>query len=387
MKVVETKPGMSEEAARRLWNQIVAFAGYGFNKSHAAAYSLLSYQSMWIKVHYPQAFYAAAMTMLGEQKLPALLRDAKESGITVAFPDINKSSTRFEIIKGANEIVMPFQRIKGVSMNTASAILEARASGRFTSMADFESRVEKRKCNARVRDALDRVGAFASVEPMQVSANDPSRLRDQMELLPGLVSADVVISRPMNRDKVTREAISALVDDYRARFGPNGSDEAGMPVRPHFGRSAKVMIVVDAPSGGDEGVGTFGLSNSAEAVLKAMQEAEMGIQDVYWTSLIKRPKSGRQVAAEEIAQFKPIFERELEILKPPVIVPLGTQAVRYFLPTQKGRVSEMAGEVIYMKELDANVVIGFNPGEIWHEPDKQSKLDAVFIKVRELLDQ
>ena len=378
------KVGADEAWADALFTKIEGFAGYGFNKSHAAAYSLISYQAMYLKVHHPLEFYAAAMTMLGEDKLMGLMRDADHNGVVVAFPDINASSARFELLRSQRTVVIPFQRVKGVSTKTADAILKARETGPFASMQDFINRVEKRSCNSRVQDALNRIGAFASIEPTQPSAYDPVRIKDQIELLPGLVNAYVPIARDMNRDKDTRDAILELVDEYRTTHGP-GAGAEGIPPKPHFGRSARIMVVTDAPNGEEEGGGVMGLSRSYSAVVEAMTDADLTMADVYWTSLIKRPKSGRQVSGDEIAAYKPYFERELAILKPTVIVLLGSQAERSMIPTLKGKASDVAGEVMYFSDLDANVVIGFNPGEIWHAPEKQENMNKVFAVVKELL--
>lgn len=377
--------GADETWADKLFTQIEGWAGYGFNKSHAAAYSLISYQAMYLKVNHPLEFYAAAMTMLGEDKLLGLMRDAKDQGVTIAFPDINKSSTRFELVRLAKEIVIPFQRVKGISIKTAEAIMKAREAGPFPSKADFIARVEKRACNSRAQDALDKVGAFAMIEPSQPSANDPARIKDQIELLPGLVSEYVPIGREMHRDKATREAVLELVDEYRTTHGPGSTGAEGIPPKPHFGRSARIMIVTDAPNADEEASGIMGFARSYEAVMKAMTDAELAMTDVYWTSLIKRPKSGRQVSGDEISTYKPYFERELEILKPTTIVLLGSQVVRMLLPTFKGKASDAAGDVLYFNDLDANVVIGFNPGEIWHAPEKQENMNKVFAVAKELV--
>lgn len=376
--------GADPRWADELFTQIEGWAGYGFNKSHAAAYSLISYQAMYLKVNHPLEFYAATMTMLGEDKLLGLMRDAKSQGVIISFPDINKSSTRFELVRHFNEIVIPFQRIKGISIKTAEAILKARDAGPFTSKDDFISRVEKRACNSRSQENLNLVGAFASIERAQPSANDQSRIKDQIELLPGLVSSYVPVTREMHRDKTTREAILDLVDEYRVKHGPGGGAD-GLPCKPHFGRSAKIMVVTDSPNAEEEAMGSMGMARSYGAVMDAMMDADFTMQDVYWTSIIKRPKSGKQTSAEEISTYKPYFDRELEMLKPTVIVLLGSQSVRQFIPAFKGKVSDLAGDVLYFKDLDANVVIGFNPGEIWHAPEKQDNMNKVFAVVKELL--
>jgi DNA polymerase-3 subunit alpha len=382
--VTALNDGMNSAVAEKLWGDILGFAQYSFNKSHAAAYTLISYQAMYLKTNYPLAFYAAAMTMFDEDKLFGLLRDAKDQGVSVVYPDINRSSTRFELNPANNEIIVPFQRIKGISIKTAGAILKAREAGPFTSKADFIARVERRMVNVRVQNALDLVGAFASVEPSQPPANDSTRIKDQVDLLPGLVSAYVPIAREMHRDKTTRDALLDLVDEYRHKYGPGAGDD-GMPCKPYMGRAMRIMLVTDAPTSEEDTAGVLGFSRGSASIANAMNDADMSIADVYWTSVVKRPKSGKQVTAEQVAAYKPYLLREIEMLKPTVIVLLGSQAVRSLLPNFKGKASESAGEVIYFNDLDANVVLGFNPGEVYFDPTKQDQMNKIFNVAKELI--
>lgn len=376
--------GCTEEWADKLFDKIEGFAGYGFNKSHSVEYTLISYQSMWLKTYHSVEFYAAALSIFDADKLPALIRDAKAFGIDVSMPDINISTERFEIATDVR-LVIPFQRIKGLSGKSTAAILEARKSGEFKDMADFLARVEKRVVNIRVQGALDKVGAFSRVEPGQLPANDPTRIRDQIELLPGLISANVPIDREMHTDKDTKQAVADIIDDYRREFGPGATKIDGQPVKPFFGKSADMMIISDAPGNEEDSGGVMGFSMSNGPVIDALSDVGLARENVYWTSLIKRPKRGKQVTTEEIALYQPYLEREIEVLKPTVIVLLGSQTVRTFIPDLKGKASDSAGKVVYSKKYDANLVIGFSPGEIYHDPDKQQNMNEVFVAVAELL--
>lgn len=386
MKIASVKVcenGMTQAAAEKLFDDISGWAGYGFNKSHSVEYTLISYQSMWLKTTYPVEFFAAALSLMKEDKLPAILRDAKDHGVSIEVPDINNSTNRFEIISDTR-LMMPFGRIKGISEKTGAAILEARVAGRFVNKADFIARVEKRKCNVRHQDLLDRVGSFAWIEPGQQPPDHPTRIKDQIELLPGLISAAVPISHDLNRDKVTKEHLAALYDEMREKLLAEGE---GTPTKPHFGRKAAMMIIADAPSNDEDANGIFGLTRGSSSVVTALNEAGIDLADVYWTGLIKRPKREKQVTAEEIALFKDYLNAEIEALKPPVIVLMGSMVVRHFLPTFKGKASEAAGKVVYFSDLDANVIIGFNPGEIYHDPSKQTMLNDVFITAANMVNE
>lgn len=387
MKIASLKPlndGIDASAAEALWNDIEGFAAYSFNRSHTVEYTLISYQSMWLKQNFPVEFFAAALSLMDQSKIPGILKDAQKMGIEVSMPDINVSTGRFEIATDAR-LVIPFMALKGIAQTTVDAILAARQAGPFKNKADFLARVEKRKCNARHQEILDKVGAFARIEPGQAAPNDQSRLLDQIELLPGLVTAHMVINRDMHRDKLTKEAIAEVVAEYRRKHGPIDGDNDGTPVKPFFGKHARFMLIQDCPNADDDNAGMMGYARATECVVEAMREHGLEPQDVYWTALVKRPKADKQVSAEEIKKYRDYLEREIDILKPPIIVLMGTSVTRHFLPDLKGKVFDHAGKVVYSRELDANLVVGFNPGEIWFSPEKQETMVEVFKTVMDLL--
>jgi len=376
--------GCTEAWAGTLFDKIEGFAGYGFNKSHSVEYTLISYQAMWLKTNFAVEFFAAALSLLDEDQLPGLIRDAKGLGIDLNVPDINISTDRFEIATDVR-LVMPFQRIKGISDKATTAILAARAAGEFKDKADFLARVEKRVCNVRVQGALDKVGAFVRIDPGSPPADDPSRIKDQIELLPGLIMANVPVLRDLDKDKDARDDIGLIAKEYVTMHGIGASNPDGTPVLPYFGKQADFMIVSDCPNSDEDGNGKMGLGLMNEAVKLGMAEASLDMANVYWTSLIKVPKKGKQVALDEVERYAPYLKREIDRLKPPIIVLMGSQTVRTFLPDFKGKASDAAGKVVYAKDIDANLVIGFNPGEIYHAPEKQEAMNAVFASVADLL--
>lgn len=376
--------GATEEWAGALFDKIETFAGYGFNKSHSVEYTLISYQSCWLKVNYPVEFYAAALTLQPEDKLEGLIKDAARFGVTVSMPDINISTSRFEIAT-AQRLVVPFIRIKGISYNTSDAIVEARKAGPFKSKAEFISRVERRKCNVKHQELLDRVGAFCRIEPGDKPADHPDRVMDQIELLPHLITANVPINRDLVDDKDTKLALNELITEYREKCGPATEDTDGMPVKPFMGKKPKFMIVQDCPNVEEAGNGLLGFSMSSQSVISAMSEHGLDRADCYWTSLVKVTKADRQISPDEIARYLPYLEREIDLLKPPVIVLLGSGVVRHFIPDFKGKASDEAGKVVYSKQYDANLVIAFSPGEIYFEADKQNNMIQAFHSVMDLL--
>ncbi len=151
------------------------FAGYGFNKSHAAAYSLLAYHTAWIKVHCTAEFYAANMTVEADNtdKLKVLLADAKLFGVRFEPPDINRGTARFEPIDDKT-VRYGLAAVKGTGQGAIEAIVAARegqgthqgeGGGPFHSLFDFCARVDRKSVNKRAIEALVKAGAFDALHP------------------------------------------------------------------------------------------------------------------------------------------------------------------------------------------------------------------------------
>ncbi len=159
------KNNISAEKADEVFDLMERFAGYGFNKSHAAAYSLLAYHTGWLKVHYTAEFFCANMTveMDDTDKLKVLYEDALKFGITFDPPDVNRGSHRFEPVTD-KVIRYGLGAIKGTGQQAIEAIVAAReAGGPFTSLFDFAVRVDRTRINKRTVDALIKAGAFDSL--------------------------------------------------------------------------------------------------------------------------------------------------------------------------------------------------------------------------------
>ena len=151
--------------ASALFDLIDKFAGYGFNKSHAAAYALLAYQTAWLKAHYPEEFYAAAMCfdMDQSEKLAVFVDDARRNGIEVAAPDLNRSEAEFSVERTDDGYAVRYglAGLRNVGEKAMDAIVaEREAHGWFESLDDFFSRVPKGAMNSRQLEALIAAGAF-----------------------------------------------------------------------------------------------------------------------------------------------------------------------------------------------------------------------------------
>ncbi|MEM0899087.1 MAG: DNA polymerase III subunit alpha [Pseudomonadota bacterium] len=152
--------GLTANEANNIFDLLAKFADYGFNKSHAAAYALISYQTAYLKAHYPVEFLAASMSydMSNADKLNDFRQDAGRLGITVEPPCINKSFRGFEV--GDNTIFFALAAIKGVGEAAVDHIVEKRSTGRFENIEDFASRIDPRVVGRRTVEALICAGAF-----------------------------------------------------------------------------------------------------------------------------------------------------------------------------------------------------------------------------------
>lgn len=159
--------GIAQDKADEIFDLMEKFAGYGFNKSHAAAYSLLAYHTGWLKVHYTAEFYCANMTieMDNTDKLKVLFEDAvKNFGMSFEAPDINRGTYRFEPISD-KAIRYGLGAVKGTGQSAIEAIVAAREEGGpFKSLYDFCCRVDRSRINKRTVEALIKAGAFDSLQ-------------------------------------------------------------------------------------------------------------------------------------------------------------------------------------------------------------------------------
>ncbi len=166
-----TKNNLDEKQANALFDLLEKFAGYGFNKSHAAAYAKIAYQTAYLKAHHAASFLAASMSadMNNTDNIHLLFDDCKLNNVELLPPDINQSSYKFVPLND-NQVMYGLGAIKGTGDSSIQLILEERENnGSFKSLFDFTSRLDLTKVNRRVVESLVRSGAFDKVEPNRAS--------------------------------------------------------------------------------------------------------------------------------------------------------------------------------------------------------------------------
>ncbi len=159
-----TANGFSERAVKALWDTILPFAGYAFNKSHAAGYGLVSYWTAFLKANYPAEYMAGLLTSVGDDKDKAAvyLADCRRLGITVLPPDVNESVQNFASV--GNDIRFGLGAIRNVGANVVSSLVATRTDkGAFTDFSDYLNKIDIGACNKKVTESLVKAGAFDSL--------------------------------------------------------------------------------------------------------------------------------------------------------------------------------------------------------------------------------
>ena len=166
-----TERGIERAQADAIFDLLERFAEYGFNKSHAAAYALVAYQTAYMKANYPVEFMAASMTldMGNTDKLAEFRSEAERLGIRVEPPSVNRSGAAFEV--EGNTIHYALVALKGVGAQAVETIVASRGDKPFTDISDFARRINPRAVNKRVLESLSAAGAFDQLEPNRARAH------------------------------------------------------------------------------------------------------------------------------------------------------------------------------------------------------------------------
>ena len=157
--------GFSPAAVKALWDTVLPFADYAFNKSHAAGYGLVSYWTAYLKANYPAEYMAGLLTSVGDDKDKAAvyLADCRKLGITVLPPDVNESELNFASV--GTDIRFGLGAVRNVGANVVSSLIETRTGkGRFTDFSDYLNKIEVAACNKKVTESLIKAGAFDSLK-------------------------------------------------------------------------------------------------------------------------------------------------------------------------------------------------------------------------------
>ena len=271
--------GVASGLAGDIFDLMEKFAGYAFNKSHSATYALISFQTAWLKTHYRAEFMAATMSadMQNIDKVVTLVDEARRMGLALAPPCVNRSAFRFTGASG--QVMYGLGAVRGVGEGPVAALVEARTeSGPFLDLADFCSRVDARKANRRVVEALIRAGAL---DVFAVDGEDVNHVRARLlsELPDALQGAE--------------QAARTLAAGMTDLFGE---------VAPAQGASARRGVVAPLSTrerleGEKEALGLFLTGHPIEAYL-----AELGALGISRIADLRPRRAGQLVAGWVVSQ-------------------------------------------------------------------------------------
>jgi len=207
--------GVDGELAMKIFDLVEKFAGYGFNKSHSAAYALVSYQTLWMKTHFPAPFMAAVMSadMDNTEKIVTLVDECSNMGIDLLPPDVNAGQYKFTV-NDNDQIVYGIGAVKGVGEGPIEAIIAARqADGPFTDLFDFCARLDLKKTNKRVLEKLIKSGAMDALGPTYKLTEKGKALPHRAALFETLPDAIKAAEQHAKAEALGQNDLFGLIND------------------------------------------------------------------------------------------------------------------------------------------------------------------------------
>jgi DNA polymerase-3 subunit alpha len=207
--------GVDGELAMKIFDLVEKFAGYGFNKSHSAAYALVSYQTLWMKTHYPAPFMAAVMSadMDNTDKIVTLVDECSNMGIDLLPPDVNAGEYKFTV-NDDDQIVYGIGAVKGVGEGPIEAIIAARqAGGPFVDLFDFCARLDLKKTNKRILEKLIKSGAMDALGPNFQIGSALEQGKNRSALFETLVEAIKAAEQHAKAESLGQNDLFGLIND------------------------------------------------------------------------------------------------------------------------------------------------------------------------------
>jgi DNA polymerase-3 subunit alpha len=350
---------ISSVIASELFDKMAEFAAYSFNKSHAVAYTMISYWAMYLKAHYPLEFYTAQLNSSSDDKIGIISREAEKRGMPIARPDINMSEALFTIQDGV--IVPPFGIVKGIGERAAEEILKAREESEvraFTSVDDFKERVYKRVVNKKVQDLLFRSGAYESLglkeEDEEIRNKNFTELLPTYSTLPSL-SKIGDIDKPALKSLLTKSTMCAKEESHES-------------LMPKFHGNPSVMVI-NNPVKGEKDLLT---TESGKWYLSALSKYGLKSRDIYYTAPIKCAFPKGETACKECqAKCLDYLREEIKAVRPKIIVCHTANVFPIF--SVKDSMGAVDGKVIFNKEFNCYILFCYSPQYAFYNEDKQPK--------------
>ncbi len=348
------KTGLARAKAIQLFDLMEKFAGYGFNKSHAAAYALIAYQTAFLKAHYPAAFMAANLSAVMDDtdKVHQFHEDALANGLKVLPPDVNAGEYRFVPVD-AKTLRYGLGAVKGTGESAIGAVIAARGAGPFRDLFDFCARVDKRAVNRRTVEALVRAGAFdalndhrasllASVGVAMEAAEQAERHAQQTSLFGAVDGASAQELAPVAAERWDE---TRRLREEKASLGFYLSGHPFAAVRGEVSRFVRTSLKNLAPSvESSGGIHTQLVAGIVESL--RFQKTQGG------RMIVVNLSDG--TATQEITVYNEVFDQHRELLKEDSIVVIeakvrnvrrsvGEEGESVFMRIAAERVYDLAG--------------------------------------------
>jgi len=367
------KKGYDKDVLNDLFNKMVKFAEYSFNKSHAVSYTMLSYWNMYIKVHYPVEFFAALFTHSGkDNKIKTYVNEAKKYGVNIILPDINKSSDEFYIYDDKT-LVAPFGTIKGLGEKAIEEIINARKSvGVFVSKEHFLDNINKRIINKNRQDVLVRAGCFESLGI--VETDKEIDIKNKSEL--------IEIFEGMNTIKISPKKIDT---DILNIFYKNIKSLLDAPVLiPKTGKSPLIMVINNTQKNEIENL----TADGTKYLLKGFKQY-LGLtpSKIYYTSYIKHvldEDKQDELFKKYPSLYKDIIKKEIQLVKPDFIFCCVSSLVEMFYGEKIG-IKDINGTITYNANFNCFVMFSVSPQWAFYQEEANKLFINNLKKLQEII--
>jgi len=387
----EKTVGMPADAANALYDNLITFSRYGFNKSHAAAYTILGLEQMWMKLHYGLEYMTALFKWTPEEdKKKHFPDECRKLGIELRNPDINLSEAGFSIDN--NAIRIGLSAIAGIGDKTLSYIQNQKRVGSFKDILDFRHRVPKGQVDKTALKNLIMTGCFGN----QINANRWVAAIDECKDKEALQAAYARMDGVRDFDDETKEMQKAalLKGIYKMNLEPEtglnidveeleGLREIIMECRDcelceaykfsvpmEYTDNSRIMIVAEAPGEDEVAQGRPLIGKAGQGLMTLLRSMGLSRTDCYLTNVYKHRPSNNKLPPNTPKNCWEILKREIEILQPKLIVALGNRA-REFFTGQKSGINEAADKLLceptIIENRPINVLYGVHPASMYYE--------------------
>ncbi len=404
--------GMKESVANELFNDLVKFGRYGFNKSHAAAYTELALRQMWLKYNFPLEYMAALYTWTDEEdKVSRFGNECNRLGVKLLSPDINKSGIGFSIENDGIRIGLG--AIKGLGEKVCSSIMKQREQKPFIGLQDFRIRLLKKQANKTILKNLVLSGAFdefkvnhkkfvdnsnwfENVEKMKISDlmvlhdgkddySEEDKHINKALLMPGIYKINMEPEIGLNIDVERLEKVKEVIKGcYMCGLRKAYNNPTGF----EYTINSKIMVIAEAPGEEEFKTGRPLIGKAGRKMMEFFNEHGIERSDLYLSNVFKCRARNNKLPDVPPKECFQILLKEIEILRPKLILALGKTAM-WFITNRIEGITKLAGSVsveIIQNKFVVPIVFSIHPAALLydHGPENIELFDLAIQRVSEI---